>query len=88
MFRMSPAAIEVLIYFHVSPCYHPNREAPVVKEAISFFLKRGLIVKAQNESRGKGSYTTTSKGAAHIKQLVNTDFPEQQWIDAQGDVIE
>lgn len=87
---MTPNEIEVLLHYHTSPSVHPRIDAPAVRGAIEGFLKNGIFRCGEND-RGllvKALYETTDKGNALVQMLCNTPYPTQQWVDANGDVIE
>ena len=80
---MTPNDIEVLIHCHVSPTRHPRSDAPAVINALAVLEKYELIVRDEF-----GIYSTTTRGAAHIRQLCETQWPSLAWVDSQGRVIE
>ena len=79
---MTPSDIEVLIHYHVCPEPHPRIEFQAIKESVAFFIKIGLLAYTD------GYYTTTAKGAAHIRQICNLELPTQAWVGANGKIIE
>ena len=78
---MTPNDLEILIHFHVSPAIHPRSDAPAVQESISMLLRHRLIIERDD------TYRTTPKGSAHIKQIMNLQYPTEQWVDANGVII-
>jgi hypothetical protein len=80
---MTPNDIEVLIHCYVSPAPHPRADAGAVAESIANFIVEGLIIEDAD-----GSYSVTTRGKAHIKQLCSTPFPVEGWVDQNGSVIE
>lgn len=79
---MTPNALEILIHCHVSSAIHPREDAPSVQESINMLLGHRLIV-----GRDDG-YRTTPKGRAHIKQIMDLQYPTEQWVDASGKIID
>ena len=80
-----PMAIEVLLHYHYSPLSHPQIHAPVVKQAIERFVKDGIFM---YDTGKDNQYRLTQKGTAWLNMILNTPYPEQQWIDSRtGDVL-
>ena len=84
---MTPHEIEFLIWCYAAADEHPRINAPVFKETIPKFERLGLITK---DSVGENLYTTTEKGAAHIKQLCSLELPVYKavWVDKHGEIID
>jgi hypothetical protein len=79
---MTPNGIEVLLHCHTSPTPHPRVEARAVRDALAMLEDDGMIVSAPGTT-----YTTTSRGAAHVKQLCRLSLPTQAWIGADGGLL-
>ena len=104
---MTPNDLSVLIHCHVSPEPHPAAStgpgfSPAVQEAISKFLKDGIIESTKivgDIVNGDHSsvvyeialhpqiYTTTEKGKAWLKAILSTPYPELVWLDEKGERI-
>lgn len=80
---MTPNDIEVLLHCHTSPMPHPRYESPAVKQALNKFLAEDLIADADGSHM---VFTTTEKGAFHIKQLCALPLPVQQWTTPPIDI--
>lgn len=80
---MSPNDIEVLIHCHCQPIPHPRRGAPAVSEALQRFVRDGII----ELSSEPGVFHTTSKGAAWLRMILATPYPESQWVDPRDGKI-
>ena len=74
---MTTNDIEVLIHFHVSPSKHPRAEFAAVRSSISDLQMMDLIEPLEEQ----GTYTTTGRGKAHIKQIQCLPLPELKWTD-------
>ena len=85
---MTPLEIEVLIHCHVCPAPHPRLGAPAVAEAIERFERNGIIVKKSLKYRTGVYYPTTDRGKALVRILCSTPFPEQRWVDQNGNIID
>ena len=73
----SPSDIEVLIHCHALPEVHPRITAPAVEDALRRFLRDGII-----ETYGqKGMYTTTMKGKAWLEMILETPYPELEYVN-------
>lgn len=79
---MTPNELDVLLHYHTTPRHHPRIAAPAVRDAIAKLLGLGLLTDIEPP------YTTTSRGAAHVKQLCWLPIPEQAWIGADGKVVQ
>lgn len=76
---MSYKELQFLIHYHTSHAPHP--EANDYKNAIAALVNDDLLVSTNNS----GGYTTTEKGKAHMKQLLELPFPPpRQWVLADG----
>ena len=81
---MTPNDLEILIHCHVASAIHPRAaDAPAVQESISMLLVHRLIIE-----RGDNVFRTTPKGRAHIQQIMNLQYPTEQWVDANGEIID
>ena len=81
---MTPLDIEVLIHCHVCPAPHPKLGAPAVEEAIRMFEHNKIIEREED----LGCYRTTDRGKALVRILCSTPFPEQRWVDQNGNIID
>jgi hypothetical protein len=70
--RLSPAYIEVLLHCHCHCSDLPNRDAPVVADALRDFMRHGLIVWSDRFDHG---WQTTAKGRALVEMLCRTPLP-------------
>ena len=66
--------IQVLMYYHAMTDDHPNIDEGWVKVSLERLASRGLI------ESNKDEYTTTERGAVHVKTLCETELPVQRWI--------
>ena len=80
---MTPNDIDVLLHCYTSPEPHPRQDAPAVRESIQWFLTEGLI----QPEKDRGVYSTTDRGAAHVRQLCALPWPKPAWVDEQGNII-
>lgn len=83
--NMSPSDLEVLIHYHCCPAQHPRHDAPAVIESTNKFLSDEIIRDCNGNQSG---YTTTEKGRAWLKMILNTPYPTQCWVDGNGNRIE
>jgi hypothetical protein len=84
---MTPNDIEILIHFHVSPTVHPRFDAGAVRDSIFMFVENGILELINSEGNSH-VYKTTKKGKALMSILCNTPFPQQAWVDSNGNVIQ
>lgn len=84
---MTPIDLEVLIHCHVSPERHPRADTSAVRESLATLYRQGLIHRSSLDCSEIGIFETTTRGAAHIKQLCNLQLPRAMWIDGAGRVI-
>ena len=78
---MTPSDIEILIHYHVCPNPHPRAHASAVQDSVRMFVINGIL-----ELRGD-SYITNERGNALVRILCNTEFPQQVWVDKDGNVV-
>ena len=79
----TPNNIDILIHCHCCADEHPRSDAPAVIKGIQFLVDNGLIM-----LREKGTtFVTTEKGASHLRQLCNLEFPRQVWISSIGNIL-
>lgn len=71
---LTPNDIQVLMYYHVFTDEHPDIGDSWVKLSLNNLTSRGLI------ESNKDDYTTTEKGAVHVRLLCETELPVQRWI--------
>ncbi len=76
---MTPSDIEVLIHCHASPTIHPRFYAPAVQAAIRQFEGDGIVELTEE----KNVYQTTAKGAAWLKAVCNTPYPQALWTEGK-----
>ena len=82
---MTPNDIDVLLHYYVSQDPHPRLHAPAVREAITRFLKDGILTPA---GTGDSEYDTTTRGTALVKVLCSTTLPTQVLVDKNGEIID
>ena len=80
---MTPNDLEILIHCHVSSAIHPRLDAPAVNDSIIMLVREGLVIQ-----RGENTWMTTPKGRAHIQQIINLQYPTEQWVGANGEIID
>jgi hypothetical protein len=76
----SPLKLEILLQ-----CYtlaHPdfNREAPAVREALSYLHNHSMIDRMDFPK-------VTDKGEAYIKHILKVPFPVQRWEIPDGNLV-
>lgn len=73
---ITPNDLDVLIHCYVSPEVHPRIHAPAVKDTIRWFLQEDII-----EAGDKlNVYTTTDKGVAWLKEILEVPMPVKRWV--------
>ncbi len=79
---MTPLDIEILLHcYGSSGTAPPNADYPAVKDTIEDFLDAALIEGC------KDYYSTTERGDALVRVLCSTAFPEEKWVDKDGNII-
>lgn len=76
---MTPLQIEILLHCYYSQCLWP-RHSPASDEGHSILTNAGLI----QFDGGRGYYTATSKGHAHVSQLCRLPLPVSAWVTEDG----
>ncbi len=91
---MSVLELRILLYIHSIPIYDAEMASKAGKEALRYLYTQGLISMSHPELvQDTGNITTdhgikvTSRGQAHIRQLLDTPFPEMAWLNSQGERI-
>lgn len=74
---MTPLHIELVLHYHAIPEQHPRHNAPAVIKYTRDLLAVGLI----EEHSSASGYTTTLRGEAYIRMLLNTPLPEVRYVD-------
>ncbi len=77
---MTPSDINVLIHYYAFSGPHDRVDAPAVREAITTFIERGLMVRDQN-----GNISVTEGGRVLVQALCAVPFPVQKWQMPDGD---
>ena len=67
----TPNNIGVLLHYHCFADEHPRKDAPAVKDAIKLLLSHNLIERIPR----KPFFTSTEKGAFHVKALCSLPLP-------------
>ena len=79
----TPNNIEILIHCHCCSSQHPRHNATAVQQGLLYLANEGLIVRRDKTV----TFMTTDKGAAHLSQLCNLEFPRQVWVNNMGIVL-
>lgn len=79
---MTPNDIDVLLHCHCCRAVHPRNHASAVQDSISWMRREGLIEQQDHEW-----YVTTARGKAHAQQLCGLELPTEQWVGANGEII-
>jgi hypothetical protein len=79
--RMTSVELETLLQCYYIADYNPGVQR--YQSAINKLSYDGLIYMDGDR------YTTTEKGAAHVKQLCSLPYPKEElrWVDANGNRI-
>jgi hypothetical protein len=72
--RLSPAYISVLLHCYCRCDEIPNRNAPVIVDALREFIEYGLIVAGGQCDHG---FEVTPKGRALVQMLCSTPLPDE-----------
>lgn len=83
MKQLTPLHLDILVHFHSSNEPHPNCNATAVKDYINELVKDCILT----PSKDSLSYFVTGMGEAFLKMLLQTPYPTQAWVDANGKVI-
>lgn len=83
----TPLYLTMLLHFYCRRDAFQNLDAPAVSDTLWTLRTEGLI-----EGVGDGVtieyWRTTSRGDAHVKQLLALPLPRQAWAAADGSVID
>lgn len=83
---MTPAELDVLLHYYVSPSDYPHPSG-VHDETIEKFLNDGVLAPCVPTGFRENHYEVTDLGKAWIKCILATPRPTQAWIAADGSVI-
>ena len=84
---MTPNDLEILIHYYASRAVHPRAGALAVTDSIQDFIDDGMFTIMEPTDAGDSGVRITSKGKAHLEQLLRLPYPEQAWVDTNGNVI-
>ncbi len=76
---MTPSDIEVLIHCWCATTVHPKFYSPDVQAAIRQFESDGVVELTDD----KNVYQITAKGAAWLKAVCNTPYPQALWTEGE-----
>jgi hypothetical protein len=80
---MTPCEVEVLMHCYYKSYTAPESECSAVKRALVNFIHDGIITLDRDHSGEgeEGVYQTTPRGAALVKMICATPYPELAWLD-------
>lgn len=76
---MTPAEIEVALWYYYSPCPYP-RQQPLYGEIVAKFIAAGLLVEPGPINEHGSMYSGTPRLKAYCESLQAVPLPESQWV--------
>ena len=81
---MNPVALSILVHSYFMSEPHQIVFSESGKNAVEFLIREGLIKPKEGLDR---EYSCTSRGSAHISQLLDLKLPQLVWLDKDGKFI-
>lgn len=85
--KLTPLHLSLLIHVYTTPAPIPNADNGTHRKFLDDLQDHGLI-DVNGDGREGSGWAVTTKGKAHMAQLLSLPLPVQVWTDANGEIIE
>ncbi len=79
----TPNDINVLMHYYACPESHPRAGSVAVRGSVDLFIQDEILT-----SNDDNEIRVTDKGRAWIEIILRTPYPNQVWIDENGNKID